>query len=257
MKKLIYIIFCLLPGPILAQPGGNADRLFSEAEELLTTYRDGEAMMKYEAAVTLNPGHYQSLCQLVVLKSRIAGRTPDEAKKINYYHEAKDYAMKAYELEPNSAQSNYIMALGIGGVALVSSARQSLAYSFEMKDYLDKALELDPKHADSWHLLGRWHYKIANLRLSELTAANLFFGGIPEGASNEEAIKCLQKAIEYKPTDIIYYYDLARAYENIKDLVSCKSVLRTALEIEVTTSDELEIQRRCRFLLSTYEGRYQ
>ena len=256
MKKLICIYFCLLAGPILAQTGTSADQLFYEAQALQSSYRDGEAMLKYEEIVKAKPSHYESLCELVMLKSRIAGRTPDEAKKINYYYEAKNYAMQAYELKPNSAQSNYIMALGIGGAAQIASARQALAFSYEMRSYLDKALELDPKHAGAWHLLGRWHYKIANLGFTDVAIAKLFFGGIPKGASNQKAVECLQKAIALNQNEITYYYDLARVYENQNEIRSCVEVLEIASSFGVTTSDELEIQRRCRYMLKKYEYKY-
>ena len=204
MVKYICIAALLMPLGLHAQPKAQADVLYKEALALATSYRDGEAVMKFEEVVSVNPSHFQSLCQLVVLKTGIASRTADEAKKIDYFHEAKDHAMKAYELRPNDAQANYVMALGIGGVAMVSTTKEKIAYGYEMRQYLDRALKLNPAHAESWHLLGRWHYKIANLSFAEVTAANLFFGGVPKGASNQAAIDCLNKAIQYQPREILY-----------------------------------------------------
>ena len=249
MVKLLCIIALLLPGLTAAQPTANADKLYKEALALATNYRDGEAVLKFEEVVSVNPSHFQSLCQLVMLKTSIGSRTSDEAKKMDYFHEAKEHAIKAYELRPNDAQANYVMALGIGGVAMVSSTREKIAYAYEMRDFLDKALKLNPSHAESWHLLGRWHYKIANLSFAEVAAANMFFGGIPEGASNQAALDCLNKAIQFAPKEILYYYDLARVYHDLDDDIAASEALRNGLNLKVTTSDELEVQRRCRALL--------
>jgi tetratricopeptide (TPR) repeat protein len=246
------IVLCLLSFTVSGQAPSSA-QLMKEAQACIRSYKDGEALIKYEQVLAADPTHFQALCQAAVLKTKIGARTSDENKKRDYFLAAKDFADKAYDLKPNDAEANYVLAVCTGGVAIISSTRQKLAYAFQIKNYLDKALQLNPKHAGAWHVLGRWHYKIANLSFAEIATARMIYGGVPEGATTKSAIDCFQKAIQFDPGNIIYYYDLARVYEDQDDEDACKATLQMALDVTVRTSDELEVRRHCRAMLAEME----
>jgi regulator of microtubule dynamics protein 3 len=157
--------------------------------------------------------------------------------------------MLAYGLNPEDAESNYIMAISVGNMAMVSGPRRRLEGINQAKIFIDQALQSDASHAGAWHLLGRWHFKMANLNLAEIAAARILFGGVGNEASNYKAIEALQQAIKYDAENIRYYFDLATIYKELNEKQACVSILEKALALDVATSEDLETARRCKMML--------
>src|SRR5258706_375125 len=82
-----------------------------------------------------------------------------------------------------------------------------------------EALALYPNNDLTYHVLGAWHYELANLNSFLRAIAKLIYGAIPE-ASNEEAVKNFQKAIELNPKRLANHVELGRSYAALgqKDL---------------------------------------
>jgi hypothetical protein len=74
-----------------------------------------------------------------------------------------------------------------------------------------KSIALDPNDDYAWHVLGRWHFGVANVNAMLRTLAKVVYGGIPP-ASNEEAARHLKKASDLAPQRIIHHSELARIY---------------------------------------------
>jgi cytochrome c-type biogenesis protein CcmH/NrfG len=74
-----------------------------------------------------------------------------------------------------------------------------------------KAIELDPNDDFAWHVLGRWHFGVANVGGATRAMAKLIYGGLP-AASNEEAVRHFHRALEIAPRRIIHHRELARVY---------------------------------------------
>ncbi|MCH8317029.1 MAG: tetratricopeptide repeat protein, partial [Bacteroidetes bacterium] len=83
----------------------------------------------------------------------------------------------------------------------------------------------------------------------EKTAANLLFGGVPEGASFEKAIKHYKTAIQIRPDYILYYYDLAVTYEEIDEDQKAIASLEKAIKLRPITPDDPGRLKNCRELL--------
>ncbi|MBC5773290.1 hypothetical protein H8S95_04370 [Pontibacter sp. KCTC 32443] len=219
----------------------------------MLNYRDSEALAMYEEVLQAAPDNYTALCKASLLNCRIGERVTDDGTKIAFYVKAKEYASRAYELNPNDSEANYAMALSLGAMAMVSGPKQRLAGINQMKSFLDAALASNNKHAGAWHLLGRWYFKMANLNFAESAASKMFFGGVCGEATNEEAATAIQTAIKYNPMNIQYYYDLAAVYKEMKSTDDCTATLEQAIALQVTTRDELELARRCKIMLQQYK----
>ncbi|MEJ8755403.1 hypothetical protein WG947_00225 [Pontibacter sp. H259] len=258
MKRLLQvwmllIILGLSAAPLCAGVSSGTEQLLKKAEELMVNYRDSEALAMYEQVLEANPDNYTALCKASFLNCRIGERITDEGTKIAFYAKARHYATKAYELKPNDAEANYVMAASLGAMAMISGPKQRLASINQMKTFLDAALASNAQHAGAWHLLGRWYFKMANLNFAEATASKMFFGGVCGAATNEEAATALQTAIKYNPMKIQYYYDLATVYREMKSTEACTQTLEQAIALEVTTRDELELARRCKLMLQEFK----
>jgi tetratricopeptide (TPR) repeat protein len=136
---------------------------------------------------------------------------------------------------------------------LISAAKDKVSASRDIKRYIDKSIKLDPGYADSYGVLGRWHYEMANLNFVERAFANLFFGGLPTGASVDNAIVAYKKAISLDPAYILYYHDLAIAYHNKDQDDLAIKTLKQAIALKVRTEDDPNWLKDCQQMLSDWQ----
>lgn len=251
--RIFLIASILCAGSPAAMAGasfsGN-EQLLQQAKQLLNNYKDSEALLLYEQVLSVAPDNYEALCKASMLHCRIGDRySSDETAKMQHFSKAKQYAQQAYEIDPVDAESNYVMALSIGCEAMASGPKNRLVGINEMKTFLDAALASNRKHAGTWHILGRWHFKMANLNLVEKVASKMLFGGVCDEATNKEAAAALEKAVAYDPDNIRYYYDLARVYDEMKDTAARNATLAKAITLTFETKEDLELSRRCKIML--------
>ena len=126
----------------------------------------------------------------------------------------------------------------MGRIALIASAKERVKASTDIKENAEKALKFNNQHAGAWDVLGRWNLKVANLSFAEKTAANVLFGGLPKGASNENAINCFKNAIKYDSDYLLFHYDLAGAYYYNKQIDQAKKKLNEVISMKPVTPDD-------------------
>lgn len=252
-SMLLYVCMlgALLPAYDAHADSGNEQLLLKRAKELLDNYKDTEALQVYEEILTTSPQNYEALCKASFLHCRIGDRYEDETTKAEHFEKAQTYAMQAYGLNPEDAESNFVMAMSVGSMAMVSGPRKRLEGINQAKAFVDVALKSDSEHAGAWYLLGRWHFKMANLNVAEIAAARIIFGGVSPEASNLKAIEAIQHAIKYSPDNIKYYFDLATIYKELNEKQACIETLEKAMALEVATSEDLEMARRCKIMLQS------
>lgn len=256
MRRLFNILLIasiLFAGSPAAMAGaffsGN-EQLLQQAKQLLNNYKDSEALLLYEQVLSAAPDNYEALCKASLLHCRIGDRySSDETSKLQHYAKAKAYAQRAYEINPVDAESNYVMALSYSCEAMVSGPKSRLVGINEVKTFLDAALASNSEHAGVWHLMGRWHFKMANLNFVEKLASKMLFGGLCDETTNEVAADALEKAVAYEPNNIRYYYDLACIYDEMKNKEARNYTLQKAVALTFETKDELELSRRCKIML--------
>lgn len=249
LKKSILVsaFLVFLPLVILGQSDGM-DKT-ARADSLYTTFQEEEALELYRGILEENPKHYTALWRASFLHSRIGNRFNDDDDQKDYFNRAIELAERALEVDSTDAESNFVMAVAMGRKALISGARDRVAASRDIKKYADRALEINPNHAGAWHVLGRWHFKVANLSWIERTAANTLFGGIPGDATNQKAADAIQKAIDLNDGNILYYLDLAKVYEEMGHDEQAIAVCKNAVELESKTPDDPILKEQCRKLI--------
>ncbi|KAA9332876.1 tetratricopeptide repeat protein [Adhaeribacter soli] len=246
---LFTYIFWMVAGQAVLAGNSKTETLLQEANELFASAKDNLALQKFEQALELEPDCYEALWKSSLLNSRIGLRYSDLLTQQKYFEKAWSYADAALCVNPEDAESNYVMALAVYNKANVLGVKERMLRSKVIKFHLDAALNADPAHADAWQLMGRWNFKNANLSKPEKAAVNMFFGGVSLDASNEKAVEALQKAISYNPANISYYYDLACVYRELQKMDLVEVTLLEASELKILTTEELEVSRRCQAML--------
>ncbi len=250
LPLLIFLLFWSLTAQVNAYAAtSKVEVLLQEANTYFHSAKDNLALQKFEEALKLDAKCYEALWKASLLNTRIGNRYSDVISKIKYFDRAWKYADAALCERYWAAEANYVMALAVYNKGLASSVKDRMQSSKVIKYYLDEAICANPTYADAWQLMGRWHFKNANLNLAEKSAVNLFFGGVPLDASNEQAVEALENAIKYNPNNISAYFDLACVYRELQVNEKSKTMLQDAIGLKIMTSEELEISRRCKALL--------
>lgn len=244
---ILFIAFFGVPLVLSAQP--DVTNLKQQADSLYQQYEEEQALELYHQVLQEDPNNYEALWRTSFLYSRIGNRMTDEDEQEEYYNRGIDFAERALEVDSTDVYSNYVMSVAMGRKALISGARDRVAASRDIKKYVDRALEVDSTHAGSWHVRGRWNFKIANLSWIERAAANTLFGGIPGDASNDKAVQNIEEAIELDDQYVLYYYDLATVYEEMDRDQEAIKICQQALELPTLTPDDEQIKDDCRQLI--------
>ena len=152
---------------------------------------------------------------------------------------ALPYAQEALKLNPLSAKANHWYAVIIGKKGVLEGTKQKILNSYEVKEYGLKAIKLDPTYDGTYHLMGRWHYNVAELTWYERGIASLVYATPPQG-SYDEAITYFKKAMEANPKDIRHYLWLGKSYYAKSRYQDAKVILKEAMTLEMKNdSDKL------------------
>lgn len=247
MKYLLSTSFVIIFFATAASAQINS--LKARADSLFEVYEEKAALKAYNKILAKHPQNVKALWRSSLLYSRIGYRLEDEDKKVRYFKKAKKRAKRALELKPKSTHTNFAMAVAMGRMALISGARERVAAARAIKKYGSRALRYDSTNAGAWYLLGRWNYEVDNLNFAEQLAANLLFGGLPDGASTRKAVRYIKKAIELRPKYIMYYYDLAVAYAELDKEAKAIATCRKALSLPSLTPTDPQTKEDCRELI--------
>lgn len=248
-KSIAFTVVLLLV-PILMVAQQVSTEIEQRADSLYEVYEEKQALDLYNQILQEDPDHYKALWRASFLYSRIGNRFEDESTQKKYFNNGIDIAERALKVDSTDTQSNFVMAVAMGRKALVSGARERVAASRDIKKYAERAIQYDSTHGGSWHVLGRWNFKVANLSWLERAAANTLFGGIPGNATNKKAAKYIEKAIELDDQNVLYYYDLAKVYEELGKHEQAISTCQKTFDKPNLTPDDKKIKQDCRQLIN-------
>lgn len=152
-----------------------------------------------------------------------------------------DFAQKALAADSTSADANGYYGILIGRVGEIEGTRQKIINSYDVAKYTLRAIELDPKN-DSWqHVMGRWHYTLAELSWIERQVATLIYGALPE-ASFDEAEQFFAHAADLAPDDIRHFLWLGKTQLEIDKESAARASLEQAINL-VSQSDSDDIMQ--------------
>jgi tetratricopeptide (TPR) repeat protein len=217
MKYLYFILIFLIPLFSFASNPDSVSIYMAQGDTSYSNFNHEAALENYQSAFKLSPQNYEAawkICRAYVDLGEI--KTNKKDRKL-FFQNGLDFANKAVEINPEGSKGYLWQSIALGRVALDAGKKEQVRLSKEVKASVEKALELNPNDDFAWHVLGRWHRKMATLGWIQRQFANLFLGGIPKDASVEESANCFKKAIEINPDHINHHLELAITYEKLKE----------------------------------------
>jgi tetratricopeptide (TPR) repeat protein len=251
MKTFISLLLLLLPFIGITQ---NEQKFLDQAAKYEASLNEAEAMNAYRQVLKINSNHYQALWKLSELYSRVGNRQPTTAQKQQYFRTGKVYAQQAIKVNPTAADGYYALAVAMGRLALAeSTTKNKIDAVKDIRTNAEKALKYNPDHGRAWHVLGKWHYEVANLNFFERTAVKVMYGGF-EPASMEESIKAYEKAKQLEPEFALNYLELAKAYKSNGQKAKAIQTLKQLAVTPEKTADDKKTKEEGNKLLKQLTG---
>jgi tetratricopeptide (TPR) repeat protein len=207
-RILASTLLCLVALAPTAHAARSAAEAIAAGDQAYAAARLGEARQAYAEAVQSEPRNVTALCRL--------SRAESESGE--------------------SASTHVWLAVALGRQALREGARTKLAISKEIKAEADRALALDAHIGRAWHVLAMWNIKVASLNAIERMAANAVLGGVPKGASFENAEAAFKKAIALEPEYVNHRLEYGRLLKDLKRTADARRELERAVALSGTSS---------------------
>jgi tetratricopeptide (TPR) repeat protein len=184
----------------------------------------------YGLAVAMDSSAYEALWKLARAYVDLGQAAKGDEKKQNYFTGEK-LARRCAALHPDSAEGHFFLAVAVGRVALMVGGKKKIALSKEVKVEAENALAINPKHDGAMHTLGRWHYELANLSWLLKAAAKIIYGGVPTGASNEQAKAWFEKALAIAPDKPVHHLWMGETLIELEDYENARRHLETCIAL--------------------------
>lgn len=220
MKRCLALI-CLAISACCWLPGAEVAVWLKEAaaaDQALDSRRALEFLLQANEA---KPNDALILQKIAKQYSDLVVEQTNLAEKKRYTQIALDYAQRSVDLNPKDPVSVLSLAVCYGKLAVFSDTRTKVKYSRLVREAAERALTFDPNYAWAHHVLGRWHYEVAELSGASRFFVKLLYGGLPE-ASIATAVKELQRATTLEPTELNHWLELGFAYAAAGEKKSAK-----------------------------------
>jgi len=245
MKKAISVLLILI-GFVMAQGFGD---LISQADAKheADDYNGNYELLKQ--AENLDAENFEVAWRLARAHFDFFDNSENDAVISENAYAGLDYAKKALELDDNRAESHKWYGILIGQVGILEGTKQKIENSYQVKEHTLKAIELDPEDDGNLHVMGRWHYTLAELSWFERKIAGLIYATPPK-ASFEEAIEFFNQAIEMLPDEVRHHLWLGKSYLALDKKDAASDALNAALAITAVNDSDRILQKEAQELLS-------
>jgi len=203
------------------------------------------ALEVYGRAVAMDSSNYEALWKLARAYVDVGQAAKDAEQKQNYFMGEK-IARRCVALHPDSAEGHFFLAVAVGRVALMVGGKKKIALSKEVKAEAEKALAINPRHDGAMHTIGRWHYELANLSWVLKAAAKIIYGGVPTGASNQQAKEWFEKAIAVAPETPVHHLWMGETLIELEDYAEARKHLETCIMLEDAFWDDPDNKAQAR-----------
>jgi tetratricopeptide (TPR) repeat protein len=220
------------------QQGDSLDRQFQSAA----------ALAAYERALAERPGDADLLRKISKQYVEMVLDAPNRREQLQLAQRGYETAWQAKALAPRDPAVRVTVAIAAGRLAFYSEPSRRLELSRVVQSEAAEAVKLNPRYALGWHVLGRWHYEIANLNPVLRVLAQTIYGRVPTG-SNEEAIRHLERAVELEPGNTLFHAELGRAYLAAGRKEDARRELQESLTLPRRNRDDAGAQDRARMAL--------
>ena len=236
--RLLCAVVCLWGGAARAE---DTDALIAKGDQFDKQFQAKEALEVYLPANKLEPDNVHLLVCIARQYRHLMSDTSSKQEKLRLGNISLEYAGRAATLAPNNADAQLSPAISYGKMLPYMGSKDQVNASPRIKAAVDRTLQLDPTNDIAWNILGRWNRVLANINVVKRVLAKTFFGELPV-TTNEEAEKCLQKAIAINPNRLMHYIELGRVYAQMGRKEEARKCIEKGLAMPNKDHDDPEMK---------------
>jgi tetratricopeptide (TPR) repeat protein len=151
---------------------------------------------------------------------------PADAQREQAARSAIALARRATVVAPRDAWGHVYLGASLGRLALFLGGKEKIDLAEAVGREAQLAVAADPENARAHHLLARWHREVASLGLLKKVAAKALYGGLPPGASMDQALVHFERAIALEPGRINHHLEYARTLRKVGRIGDALAQLR-------------------------------
>jgi Flp pilus assembly protein TadD len=223
----------------------GAAEWIEQGDSLDRQFKSAEALAAYQKAAEQKPGDADLLRKMAKQYVEMVLDAPSRKEQLRLAQLGYETALQAKKLAPRDEEVRLTVAIAAGRLAFYSEPRRRLELSSVVQSEASEAVKLNPRFALGWHVLGRWHYEIANLNSVLRVLAEAIYGKMPS-ASNESAIDNLRRAVELEPNNALFHAELGRAYLTAGRKDDARRELQKSLSLPRRSRDDAGAQSRAK-----------
>jgi tetratricopeptide (TPR) repeat protein len=242
--KYLTIIMLLVSTMLIAGP--QEELIKTDALHDASEYQTELSQLEMLSAE--HPEDVEILWRLAQVHFDIADQTEDVEVHKTHFYPGFEAAKKAVEIDQNSARANHWYATLIGKIGMLEGTKQKITNSYQVEEYGLKAIELDPNYDGSLHLMGRWHYELADLSWVERTVAKIVYETPPK-ASFEKSVEYFQRAMKAKPDEVRHQLWLGKALMKLKKVDEAITAFEGAIALTPVDDGDKLMQNEAEKLL--------
>lgn len=233
----------------VACAGGAADELIKKGDVYYARLQPAEALKFYLPAEKLEPNNASLLVRISRQYRHLMSDASKREEKLRLGGIAVDYSRRAVALAPKDPEAQLSIAISYGKLLPLQGTREQMNNSRLIKAAAEKVIALDPRNDLGWHVLGRWHLIMADLGTVKRALGQLVYGKLPP-ATNEDAVRCFEKAIALEPTRLMHYIELGRTYAQMGRTAEARKFIVKGLVMAETEKDDPETKSKGRETLA-------
>jgi tetratricopeptide (TPR) repeat protein len=239
--KALCAIFAL--AVLTASAQADIATLLAQGDAFDAKLDNAQALNAYLEAERLGAKDANTLYRIARQYALSMNDTASEATQRDLGETALAYAKRAVSADPAHAKAQLSAAICYGRLVRFMNARTKVEYSRLIREHAETALKLDPSDSYAWHVLGVWHYELAQMGTLMRGVVKMVYGGVPP-ASNEEAVRLLSKAVALAPQRVSHRVELGRAYLALGREDEARAQLQQGLSLPDREKDDPESKRR-------------
>jgi tetratricopeptide (TPR) repeat protein len=236
--RLLAAVLCLWGGTARAE---DADALIAKGDQFDKQFQPNEALEVYLPANKLEPDNVHLLICIARQYRHLMSDTTSKQEKLRLGNVSLEFASRAATLAPKNAEAQLSPAISYGKMLPFMGSKDQVNASPKIKTAVDRTIQLDPDNDIAWHMLGRWNRVLANISAVKRVLAKTFYGALPV-TTNEEAEKCLLKAIAINPNRLMHYIELGRIYAQMGRKDEARKNIQKGLAMPNKDHDDPEMK---------------
>jgi len=235
--------------PAQAAPPQSTPELIEAGDQYDLKLEPAKALECYLPAAKLDPKNGCLFARIARQYRHLMCDAPTREEKLRLAGIALSYGQRAAALAPNDSEAQLSPAITYGKMLPFQGSKEQVQAAPRIKAAADMALKLDPQNDLAWHVLGRWHQVLAGVGGIKRTLGGLIYGKLPV-TTNQEAVRCFDKAIELNPHRLRHFIELGRTYAQMGQSADARRFIAMGLAMPSTEKDDPELKAKGRETLA-------